>query len=178
MRASAGIALGLLLAGLLATGCIGRGTYSLDFFQEMHYQPVYKSYEPPRLSSPEEAVPVTGKDAPLTLSYLDASDLRNPVPNTPRTMERAEMLYQVNCAMCHGQNADGQSFVADRFQEAGAIRPVDYNSDRIRSRNEGQLYWAISNPKGFGFMPSFGKLLSDEERWALVRFIQAKASGQ
>jgi len=176
MRERAGIALGLLLAGLLATGCIGRGTYSLDFFQEMHYQAAFESHEPPRLSPPEEAVPVTGKDTPLNLSYRDAAVLRNPAPNTPLTMAKAEKLYQANCAMCHGQNGDGQGFVADRFQEAGAIRPVEYNSDRVRSRNEGQLYWAITN--GFGMMPPFNKLLTDDERWALVRYVQAKATGQ
>ena len=47
-------------ASVLAMAC-ANGTYPLDFFYEMHYQQSYQSHEPPRLSAPEGAVPITGR---------------------------------------------------------------------------------------------------------------------
>lgn len=171
----AGFVLGLALAGLIAVGCRG-GTYPVDIFPEMHYQQSYKSYEPPRLSSVAEAVPITGKAVPLTIPYSEAGNLKDPYPKSAEMVARGAALYAVNCAMCHGVNADGQSYIADRLQQAGAVRPPAFNSDRIRARSEGQLYYAITN--GFGFMPPFGKLLSDEDRWALEQFEESRAHGQ
>ena len=62
-----------LLVGLLAMGC-AQGAYPLDIFYEMHYQPSYKAHEPPRLSAPESAVPFF--DPPAATSFnLDGQHL-------------------------------------------------------------------------------------------------------
>ncbi|GIT69662.1 MAG: hypothetical protein Ct9H300mP27_07660 [Chloroflexota bacterium] len=49
------IPLVVLFTATTLVGC-SQGSYPLDIFYEMHYQPIYKSHEPPRLSVPDTAV--------------------------------------------------------------------------------------------------------------------------
>jgi mono/diheme cytochrome c family protein len=160
------------LAGLLLAAC-NPGPYPTDVFPEMHYSPAQRRGEPPRLSPPADAVPVSGARPGYT--FDQASDLPNPVPNTPATLERAGELYRVNCAMCHGADGHGRSLVADRFRAAGAVPPVDLAGDRVRARTDGQLYWIVAN--GLGNMPAFGDLLGEDELWTVVRFIRRVQGG-
>jgi mono/diheme cytochrome c family protein len=144
------------------------GAYSLDIFREMHYQPSQRLQEPNRLAPPAQSVPISGR-APA-IEWNDASSLQNPYPATAQSREQAQRVFQVNCAVCHGKNADGTSAVADRFKTAGAVPPPDFRSQRVRSRADGELYWLIS--EGIGNMPPFGELLTDEQRWSLIQVIR------
>ena len=161
-----------LLVSLLGSSCASTGAYPRDFFYEMHYQPSYRSQEPPRLSGETGAVPITGRVVePAT--FQDAADLSNPVPLNADTRARALTLFAVNCAPCHGPSGRGASFIASVFQGAGAVPPVDFAGDRVKARTPGQLYFNVTN--GIGNMPAFGKLLTSEERWTLVHFIRSVA---
>ena len=42
------------------------GSNKVQIFTEMHYQPSYRAQEGPRLDSPLDAVPITGKEVLLT----------------------------------------------------------------------------------------------------------------
>lgn len=155
---------------LLITSCASTGAYPRDFFFEMHYQPSYRAQEPPRLQPAPLAVPVTGREVePGT--FQEAAALPNPVPLNPETITRAGALYTVNCAVCHGPSGRGDSVVSRMFQDTGSAPPVDFTSQRVKTRTPGQLYWTLTN--GLGNMPAFGKLLTSEERWMLVHFIRS-----
>jgi mono/diheme cytochrome c family protein len=134
----------------------------------MHYQASQRRLEPRRLAAPDGAVPVTGGRPRLT--FEEAGRLQNPVARGPESLEQARRIYRVNCAMCHGPNGDGQSIIAGYFRAAGVVPPVDFDSDRVRARTDGQLYWIVAN--GLGNMPPFGSLLTEEELWTVVHFIR------
>jgi hypothetical protein len=85
--------LAAVFVGLVATGCYGSGVYPVDFFYEMHYQPVHKFGEPDRLAANPEAVPITGKEMPVTLEA--AKGISNPVPRTLRSC----IVLTALCAM-------------------------------------------------------------------------------
>ncbi|MBI2858911.1 MAG: cytochrome c, partial [Chloroflexi bacterium] len=138
-----------------------------DLFIEMHYQRSFRSQEPPRLYPAPFAVPVTGRELPLG-SFEESAGTPNPLPRE-QSLARSGPLFKVNCSPCHGLGARGDSFVADKFREAGGAAPADLGSQRVRARNQGQLYWIITN--GLGEMPPFGRLLSPDERWTLVHFV-------
>lgn len=144
------------------------GSYPLDFFIEMHYQPSQRYLEPNRLAPPPDSVPVTGGTPAYT--YEQASTLTNPAARTPQSQARGREVFRVNCGMCHGPDGRGQSFVAERWARAGFLPPPDLNSPRVRARNEGQLYWIVTN--GLGNMPPFGDLLTEDERWLVVHLIR------
>lgn len=160
----------LLVVGvaLLVTACYP-GVYAVDVFPEMHYQPSYRPYEPPRLSAADSAVPITGKPIEPA-DFGAATELSNPVPPSLETSQRAETLFRVNCLPCHGPEGRGDGRIAQYFQSAQLPPPVDFASVRARSRSDGQLYFIIAN--GLGNMPSFGRLLTPDERWHLVYFIR------
>ncbi|MBI2918699.1 MAG: cytochrome c [Chloroflexi bacterium] len=166
-------ALGIALAlGLVASACASTGAYPREVFTEMHYTQSYRSQEPPRLKPAPLSVPITGR-AVEPATFLEAQETANPVPLTAGTMERARALYAVNCAMCHGAQGRGNSYIATLFGQAGTTPPVDFASDRVKARNPGQVYWFLT--VGLGNMPPFGKLLTSEERWLLVHYVRSVA---
>ena len=65
------LALALAMSLLLA-GC-NTGTYPVDVFPEMHYQAWHRPLEPERLTTPPEAVPVTGAPPLLTFALPDTA---------------------------------------------------------------------------------------------------------
>ena len=157
-----------ILAIAAAVAACTPGAYQIDLFRELHYQPSQRLQEPNRLAPPVGAVPITGRST--ALSFDEAAPLQNPIPATAQNREQAQKLFSVNCAVCHGPNADGKSPVADRFATAGVVPPVDFRSPRVRGRTDGQLYWIVTN--GVGNMPPFGDLLTDDQRWMLVQVIR------
>jgi hypothetical protein len=78
----------------------------------------------------------------------------------------AEVAFKTNCAICHGGQGNGQSFVQQRFTNAKIVAPADLTSDRVRSRSDGELYWIVNN--GIGNMPPFRELLTEDQIWSLV----------
>lgn len=164
---------GALLLGLLALGAAacGSGTYPLDVFPEMHYQPSQRYLEPERRAAPRGAVPISGARPRLT--YEQAADLRNPVPQTPETLARAAELYRVNCATCHGADGRGQGPMTAYYRNnpLAPVPPTDLAGARVRQRTDGQLYWLIAN--GIGNMPPYGDLLAEQDLWATVTFVRA-----
>ena len=87
-----------IVAGLLAVGC-SQGSYPLDIFYEMHYQPSYKAHEPPRLTPPESAVPWYGSTPPQPTSFGGSG----------------KHIFETNCAMCHGATGQGDGQVLGRM---------------------------------------------------------------
>lgn len=175
------LALGIGLALLLA-GCepgnkwpwAGTGAYPLDYFAEMHYQPSYRAQEPARLYPPAQSVPTTGREVAYTAEQ--AARLANPVPRNAASLEAGKKLYDVNCAMCHGQKGLGDGTVAAFFKAALStdptiVVPADYTAPAIVSQTDGQLFYTLTDGKAR--MPGFGKLLTPQERWALVNYIRS-----
>ena len=84
----------LLLAVLallaFSSAACANGSYPLDFFYEMHYHQSFGSSEPPRLSPPAGAIPITGLEAPGS---------ENPIAG--ESIQEGAALYAVNCLMCH-----------------------------------------------------------------------------
>lgn len=162
------VVFGTLFAGLL-TSCYG---YLWDVFPEMHYQQSYRLQEPPRRLPPADSVPVTGKARDY--SFGDAAELANPLANTPAAIESGNQLFQTNCKHCHGAEGRGDGPAGLYFEPT----PQPMQGERVTTRSDGEIYWILTN--GSGNMPSFGNLLTPEERWELILFIrslQAQESG-
>ena len=143
-----------LLAGLLAVAGCSQGSYPLDIFYEMHYQPSYKANEPPRLSAPASAVPFY--PAPVATSFTN--DGRH--------------LYQVNCSMCHGPVAKGDGPVLQKMEATYGYVPAldpDLTSTAVMPMGtEGIEGFMFS---GVVVMPNFSKLLSKEEMRLIAEYV-------
>lgn len=167
-RNIAALALGLVTV-LTLVGC-ETGAYPLDIFPEMHYQASYRTQEPSHVGSPEGSIPTTGGEAPVT-DFVAIIAKENPVPFTGESIDAARAVFETNCTMCHGINADGDSYVARQFEQYQEKAPPSLRRAELADQQDGALFWTITN--GVNRMPSFKSLLTAEERWSLVNYIRS-----
>ena len=84
------------------------GSHAVVIFSEMHYQPSYRVQEGPRILPPEGSVPITGRAVRYTTveGYRSLS-IPQSVSSDPNSVTRGQQLFNTNCVVCHGVNADG-----------------------------------------------------------------------
>jgi Cytochrome C oxidase, cbb3-type, subunit III len=147
------LGIGLLMALIPAVGC-AQGAYPLDIFYEMHYQPSFKSHEPPRLSVPEESV-----------AWF-------PPPRATSFTGDGRYLYEVNCSMCHGQTGQGDGRVLQRMISIYGYQPAvtpDLTSQQVKAIGVTGIQGFVVN--GLVVMPSFTNLLTEEEIQLIAEYV-------
>ena len=89
---------------------------------------------------------------------------------TPAEMTRGEALYQQNCAACHGAQGEGDGFAA----AASIGAEPDFTDLRSTAGASSALLYAKIARGGMGTgMPNWGTLLTEDELWALVAYVQS-----
>ena len=160
------------------------GSHKVMVFNEMHYQPSYRSQEGPRISPPPDSVPRTGRE-PRYASLEEYMPLQIPT-NFRNTYElaKAKELYRVNCLVCHGSQMRGDGPIV-KIMTKGPM-PADLTSSLTADANDGELFAFVSNGGRQGYsaiqrgkdsaspMPSFMNLLTEEERWWLVMYLRSE----
>ncbi|MBT3863227.1 MAG: hypothetical protein HOF71_05925 [Chloroflexi bacterium] len=174
---------GLLMLGTLATSACAvqeNNPYPVETFSEMHYSQAYKAQEPPRLAPPADSV-----------AFKTAGDASNTL-NVPDKQERAYdpavagNLYRVNCSVCHGDSGlgdgkaarhitSGQSFYATTQGTAYAAPPNLVESAATRLTDRDVMVGFVTS--GAVVMPSFGKLLPEEDIRDIVNYIFDDTTG-
>ena len=87
-------------------------------------------------------------------------------PTQPPDLARAKVLFEANCAACHGATGAGDGPLGAKLEPP----PIAFTDrDRARSRSVLALYQVIFQGVTSTSMPSFATL-SDEDRWALAFF--------
>lgn len=176
---------GLLIAlasfALLATACVqDSGTYPIEIFTEMHYSQAFRSQEIPRLPGVASAVVYEGQG--------NVQDVLNVLPANiahPYDAKAGAELFRVNCSVCHGTQGLGDGPAAGHitstgsawFADTGAAYNGPPNLQDSRTRlSEDAMFGIVTS--GILVMPRFGPLLSEAERWDIVRYIfDTSASG-
>ncbi len=100
---------------------------------------------------------------------IQATDLQNPFPANPETIERGQQVYQQSCALCHG--ADGHS--ATELGRGMYPPAMDLTSPHVQHWSDGDLFWIIQNGIRLTGMPAWNGAISEEDMWKLARFIHA-----
>jgi mono/diheme cytochrome c family protein len=92
--------------------------------------------------------------------------LRNPLPRTRESVERGEVVYDNNCASCHGATGAGDG-------EAGrGLDPPPGNLAWLAQmpmvRRDPFIYWTIAEggSQFVSAMPAFKRTLSKDDIWA------------
>ena len=90
-----------------------------------------------------------------------------PIPVTRALVERGRERFNINCAACHGELADGQGTV-----EIGAI---SLHGANVIKMTDGQIYRTIAwgSKEGTGTMKGYAEKLNVEDRWAVVAYVRA-----
>ncbi len=101
-------------------------------------------------------------------------------PTSDKTIALGRKVYEkMDCAKCHGPTGRGDGPAAKAGLKDDWGRPIKaYNFTRgiyKSGRREADLYRTFTTGLNGTPMPSFGDLLSDEERWALADYIRSLA---
>ena len=129
----------------------------------MDDQQSYKPYKAPVLSPPAGAVPVSGKEI-----VSQQAELRNPITPIEASLSRGKTLFEINCAMCHGQTSAERGPVGKKLVPP----PPGLDPGMVKGLNDSAIFTAITF--GFGRMPSFKDKLKPEERWGLTNFLRTR----
>jgi mono/diheme cytochrome c family protein len=171
--------IGLVLAGFTSCGKKDENSPGVEFMPDMYRSPSLEYYGTHTVDGVEENVakePVTGTVARGYLPYAYANtpedfekataNLKNPLPASSRAQyeQEGEILYGKFCQHCHGASGAGDGKVAGKLPGP----PPAYSS--IQGLTEGRMFHSISYGKGM--MGPHNSLLTQEERWKVVYFIQ------
>jgi mono/diheme cytochrome c family protein len=163
----------VLAAVVTLTGC--------DWFTDFKEQPKIDPWDtpadtiPPR-ANPAWSVPITGNTAPgYAYAYganqqaiMAMAGLVNPMPADSGSLHRGRLLYQANCAVCHG--VAGQSNMVGAQYRLPPGPPLGPGSNAANNLSDGYLYGIIRN--GRNTMPSYSRI-EDSERWDVVNYMRA-----
>lgn len=175
-----------VLLTVLLLGC-SQGSYPVDFFPEMHYHNSFKIQEPPSLSAPSDSVPLTGRELEYSMEAARKLEIPIDIAKSSAAVSNGQSLFVTNCAVCHGVNAkgaDGDGPMWAHLLNTGyrAASPGDLtDTGPTVPKADGEVFLIIT--KGFAdayglpsdrfVMPPFGKILTEDERWMLVRYIRS-----
>ncbi len=95
-------------------------------------------------------------------------NLTNPLPDDSQTLLAGIKIYGENCAFCHGDARGRPTFAGfGLYQHAPAL-----GGHGVEDDPDGETYWKVTHGIRLTGMPSFGRTLSDTERWQVTTFLK------
>lgn len=137
----------------------------IPFPSQMVHQDSIGYEQGPRLAAPAEAVPVQG---PALIAGRPASE---PVPATDDSLQRGQVLFGINCALCHGESGTGNGPLSKHFSP----QPADLTSEEVQELSDEAIFLMVT--QGRGVMPSLAENLSPVERWDVINYVQSLKDG-
>lgn len=175
-----GISMLACVAALVAS--CGKGdpnSPGVEYMPDMYRSPSFETNMEAVMNGDSVAanrMPVAGTIARGYMPYPYANDtggyaaagrnLRNPIAKSPEVMAEAEVLYGKFCTHCHGASGGGDGLVSAKLPGA----PPSYSSPALKNLPEGKIFHSITYGKGL--MGPHNILLTVEERWMLVHYVQ------
>jgi mono/diheme cytochrome c family protein len=108
---------------------------------------------------------------------LAAAKLQNPVASSPEAIAAGKKAYDVNCAACHGNLAQGSEkagIVISIIAEQGGKQPPDLTDDAWDyGSTDGEIYTVIKRGIPPTMMAGWEGRISDKEIWSIVHYIRA-----
>jgi len=154
-------------------------TTGCEWFTDFKRQPHVVTWESWRSDSlgvrgsPQGSVPTDGTAmASWMVSYTPSiaaidslAGIPNPVAVSEASLIAGRKHYQINCAVCHGDNGDGQG-AATRF----GFPAINLQTDLTKGRTDGYVFGMIRN--GRGLMPPYNRI-EERDRWDVVNYLRA-----
>jgi mono/diheme cytochrome c family protein len=150
-----------LLLGLIFTYDVIKVNWS----STMEDQVAVEYQAGPRKAASADAVRF---DAPASMPDTGEQPA-NPVPVDPVSLERGRILFERNCALCHGESGLGDGPIT-RYWKADMRKPANLTDARYATMSDGSIYITIS--QGYGTMPPLRENLTVRERWDVVNHVK------
>ena len=99
---------------------------------------------------------------------------QNPVKATAESQAKAKGLYSIDCAMCHGDNGNGQTDLTKSM----SLNMVDFSDAKVMSaKTDGDLFDIIRNGKD-KMPPEASGRANDNMVWNLIHYIRKMSNAQ
>jgi mono/diheme cytochrome c family protein len=114
---------------------------------------------------PQEAAPTPAPAASAVKSHVKA---------TPESQARAKKLYAVDCAMCHGDNGNGQTDLAKDMQ----LKLSDWtDSKSLTGKSDEDMFKVIRSGKD-KMPPEAEGRAKDDDVWNMIIYIRNMSKEQ
>src|SRR5262245_18885647 len=109
----------------------------------------------------------------------EAARLKNPVASTPESLAAGKKAYDVNCAGCHGnlaQGADKAGIVISVIEDAGGKQPPDLTDDKWdNGSSDGEFFMTIKKGIAPTMMAPWDGRIPDNDIWSIVNYVRSLA---
>ena len=123
-------------------------------------------------SAPSASTPTVG---PATTAAPPGS-VKNPVASTPKSIAAGKQSYDVNCAACHGNLAQGAvkaGIAISIIEEQRGKQPPDLTDDQWdHGSSDGDIFAAIKRGLPPTMMPGFEGRIPDDDIWSIVNYLR------
>ncbi len=135
----------------------------VDWASFMEHQDSYRPMEAP-LPIPPDSVPIEG---PAFIQGIGSPP--NPVAADEVSLQRGQILYNIHCALCHGEAGDAVDTPMTEFLVEPA--PADLTSETNRESSDGTMFLVITQGVP-DTMPALRENLTIRERWDVVNYVR------
>jgi mono/diheme cytochrome c family protein len=98
----------------------------------------------------------------------EAAAAPNPLPASQENIQAGAQIFANNCAVCHGENGEGNGPAAESLE----MKPANLHEDHVQMLTDGSLFFIISHGEPNTPMPAWDNILSESERWQVVHFLR------
>ncbi len=148
--------------------------WALPWDKDMRNQPSVKPQED-QVYTNKSSVPTQGKEpfsppediSELVQARLKAGTLKNPVAKTGKSLNRGKYQYDIHCAICHGEQGQGDGPVGKKY----VPDPMNLTLDYVQIQPDGQLFYTISH--GSIAMPYYRDSIPAVDRWHVINYIKS-----
>ena len=102
----------------------------------------------------------------------EAKQLQNPLTDEAAALQKGQKIYKSLCVSCHGLDGTGNPLMLKTLNPP----PADLSSKIVQQQTDGEIFWKIT--EGRGLMASYKSMLSDADRWAVVKYIRKLAQNR
>ena len=164
----------------MATSCFDKSKPNYQFFPNMYESVAYETYSESDafdskngLRGKEGQLPAEGSikrgfvpyEIPNTTEgyQLAKTTLKSPLDSISSDSEKGKELYNIYCAICHGDKGNGKGKLVEREKFLGVPNYAE------REITEGSIFHVITY--GLNSMGSHANQLSQEERWQVADYV-------
>ncbi|MDB5102447.1 MAG: cbb3 [Fibrobacteres bacterium] len=178
-RTALALAVPALVSALL--GCRGQTTEKTPIWIKhgMEFQPKMLPYgqnnifpDGRNMQHPPEGTVAVGLLKQDDVYYRGGQDTAhyaaNPMKIDAMLLDRGQERFQIYCAPCHGRTGAGNGIV---IAHGFPVPPPNFHDDRVVAFADGYIFNVITH--GVRNMPSYGKQVPEEDRWAIVAYLRA-----
>lgn len=162
---------------LLVSSCHNKSEPNYQYMPNMYEPVTYGTYSQSEAfkDGKEGQLPVEGTinrgfepydypNTPEALIAVKAANLKSPLGTlSAKDMDKAKGLYDIYCAICHGDKGDGQGKLVAQGKFLGVPNYKD------REINEGSVFHVETY--GLNLMGSHANQLNKHERWLVAAYV-------